>query len=440
MTRPRLRAAALLLACLLAACGGGDGGNSTPAAADCAADAQKAWLRGLMQTEYYWAGRSPDPEPDGYADAVAYFDALQFAGDATWPADRWSFVTPAQGFNLFYGEGRTLGYGLSVNGLEAVLPLRVRWVDAGSPAAAAGVRRGDEIVSIDGRSAATLLAGGDFGMLAPTAEGTTLRLVTLRAGVHRSVALRSAVHTLTPVPASRVLTLPGGGKAGYLMLRDFITQAEQPLADALASIRAQGAGMLILDLRYNGGGRISTAAVLASQIVGAVREGSVFTTLRYNAQRQSRNQSFVFEAGPAPAMSQVVVIAGRRTCSASELLVNGLAPFVNVRLVGEATCGKPYGFNPVESCANTWNAVNFESVNSRGVGGYVDGLAPTCAAADTFTGTPGAASESLTAAAIALLDSGVCAVSAERSPLAQRAGPRRRSGPEPGERQGMFAD
>jgi hypothetical protein len=438
---PRRWLAALLCGvALLTACGGGGGGGPA-GSADCTVAGQNQWLRGYMRDWYFWAGAAPDPDPAPFASVADYFGALLFTGDASVPADRWSYITDTAAFDLFYGEGRTLGYGLSVNGLEGQLPLRVRLVDPGSPAAAAGLRRGDRIVSIDGRSAAELLASQDFAVLTPAKAGVRLDVVIDRGAGLVTLALEATVYELTPVPVARVLRLADGRKAGYLLFKDFITQAEPALDAAFADFRAAGATELILDLRYNGGGRISVASRLASLVAGAAKTGAVFAELRYNAAHQSRNQTYHFADGPGPAFTRAVVIAGRRTCSASELFVNGLAPHLPVTLIGEASCGKPFGFDPVDSCGSTFNVVNFESVNSRGEGRFYDGLGATCAARDSFTGTLGDPAEPLTASAIDWLDSGTCAASA-----AQRARPLaaprrgRGAGVEPGSFEAMIAD
>ena len=78
---------------------------------------------------------------------AAYFDAILSPGrPPVFPADRWSRSESTESFNRFFGDGATLGYGVSVAGLEVTgqpqRPLFVRWVEALSPAAAAGVQRG----------------------------------------------------------------------------------------------------------------------------------------------------------------------------------------------------------------------------------------------------------------------------------------------------------
>lgn len=437
-TALRIRLAAIPLVLALSACGGGAGGGAAGSAA-CDTGAQQTWLRDYMLDWYYWSGASPNPDPAGYTSVQGYFDALRFQGAGAVPADRWSYLTSSASYNQFYGEGRTMGYGLFVNGIELELPLKVRMTEPLSPAAAAGLQRGDTIVSINGRSAEDLVDANDFTALSPAGEGEQITVVVDSGGGPRSVVLTAATYTLTPVPVSAVLDLPGGAKAGYVVLKDFITQAEEPLRLAFESFRSAGATELIIDLRYNGGGRVSTANFLASQVVGAVRSGQLFTELRYNARHTASNSQYRYGDAPGPAFGRVVVLTGPRTCSASELVVNGLAPHANVVTIGAATCGKPFGFSPVESCSTVFSAVNFQSYNAAGQGDYYAGIGASCAAEDGFDRDFGDPAESLTAAATSYLASGSCPVASSGARArALAAGQRARQGVEPGERRGMI--
>jgi carboxyl-terminal processing protease len=426
----------------LAACGGGSSG--TPGSTECDIASQKQWLRDYMASNYLWAGASPNPALAAYATVPDYFNALLFTGNASVPADRWSYITTSAAFTQFFEEGKTLGYGLFVNGLEAQLPLKVRFVEAQSPAATQGLARGDVILAINGKSAAELIASGDFTALSPAAAGDAVAIEVATPAGSRTVTLTAANYTLTPVPTTSVLTLANGSKAGYLLMKDFIVQAEPALVAAFDQFRAAGATELILDLRYNGGGRISTSTVLASLVAGSVHDGKLFTQLRYNDLQSTRNTNFNLAAA-RPGFNRVVVLTGERTCSASELIVNGLAPHVQVVTVGGATCGKPYGFNPTGSCGSTFNAVNFESLNAAGLGRYHDGIAATCPAAEDFSGVLGSRAEVLTAVAAGYLETGVCAPVTAASAASRETtqSTTRRSTTrviEPGEWRGMWAN
>lgn len=428
----------LALSLLVAACGGGSSAPSGSASCDLAS--QKNWLRSYMLDWYFWTGVSPNPEPDGYATLRDYLDALRYANYPGRGLEPWSGFQDSASYNQFFTEGRTMGYGLFVNGIERQLPLMVRMVEPLSPAGLAGLQRGDVIKAIDG-VADSVLINGDFAVLNPAAAGQQITVDIERAGVPQRVTLTAAQYSLTPVPASATLTA-GSAKVGYVALKDFITQAEAELTSRLSAIRADGASDLIVDLRYNGGGRISTANHFASQIVGALHGGKVFTTLNYNAAHQSSNNSFTLTTAPAPAFGRVVVLTGPRSCSASELLVNGLRPYAQqVVTIGATSCGKPYGFNPVASCENTFSIVNFRAVNALGLADYDAGITPTCAVAEDFSGALGDPGEKLTAAALGYLQTGSCPAAAAASERPTALDARRRSLLlEPGERRGMTAD
>ncbi len=441
------RLAAITLAGLLAACGGG-GGSAGFQPASCGLFDQKAALGAYMGDRYFWYDMSPRPDPAPYTDPRDYFDALLYTGtDARFPADRWSNSETDASFDRFFTDGASLGWGVSVAGLEVAgngaLPLYVRYVEPRSPAAAAGVLRGDRVMAINGRSAADLVAADDFSALNATQPGQTLTLVLRRAGVaDRTVVLRSAEFALSPVTGAALMRTAGGRLVGYVNVKDMIDQAATPMEAAFALFKSNRVDDLVLDLRYNGGGFVSTGATLASYIAGLRGSGRSYAKLLYNDQNTGLNSSFGFASlGNSLGVPRVFVLTGRRTCSSSEQVINGLrGAGVQVVSIGETTCGKPVGFNARSQCGITYSAVNFESVNHLNEGRYFDGFDATCPVAEDFTVTQGSWDDPLmdTAGRYADIGPSACAVAAGRAqPLALRAA--RRLGPEPGERQGMLA-
>lgn len=391
---------------LLAACGGGGDADDNGSSASCSLADRQSWLRDHFADWYLWYGASPRPDPAGYADIDSYFDALLYQGSLpAFPvADRWSYFEPEASHQQFFGEGRDLGYGLFVAGLEGRdrpdLPLKVRYVEPKSPAATADIRRGDEVLSVNGRAASELIAADDFSVLTPAGAGQSLTLRLRRGGVERQVTLAAAVYDLTPVPDSRVIDTGDGRRTGYLVLKDFIGQAEPAFDTAFASFRSAGITELVVDLRYNGGGLVSTAVKLASYIAGGQAGGQVFAQLLYNDRHASSNATYRFERlANSLTPARVYVLSGPRTCSASELVVNGLRPFTEVVSIGDTTCGKPVGFLPRSHCGTTYSIVNFESVNARNEGRFFDGFLPTCAVREDLSQPLGTVNEPLLAAA-----------------------------------------
>jgi carboxyl-terminal processing protease len=424
---PRLALGALAAAALLAGCGG-DGPAETPPPENCSVAGQQTWLRQYMDDWYFWYADSPRPSATAYTSVASYFDAILYTGNlAAFPADRWSRFESTESFNRFYGDGATLGYGVSVAGLEVIGfpwdPLYVRYVEALSPAAVQGVRRGDEVLSVNGRSAADMVAADDFSVLTANAAGDAITLRLRRNGVERTVVVTAAVFNLTPVSGTTVITSPQGRKVGYVVVKDMISQSLAPMDAAFARFKSAGVNDVVLDLRYNGGGLVSTGASLASYVAGARGTNRAYAWLRYNDKRAAASdQRFAF-SNPVSAVGlpRVIVLAGRRTCSASEQVINGLrGAGVQVLAVGETTCGKPVGFLPTSACGQTYSVVNFESTNDRNEGRYFDGFDATCPVAEDFTAEQGGASDPLLAAATHLADTGQCPAVARASPLSAR--------------------
>lgn len=446
-----------VLAALLAGCGGGGGGSEGPGRpASCELADQKAWLKTYMEGDYFWYALAPRPDPAPFSSATAYFDALLYTGGTPpFPSDRWSRSETDASFNRFYGEGATLGYGVAVAGLEArddrSRPLLVRLVDPGSPAFGR-VQRGDRVVSLNGRSAADVVADDDFSALTASAAGDVLTLVLERAGQTIAVSLTATTYALTPVSDRQVLTLGDGRRVGVLQVRQMIDAARAPMEAAFADFRARGVSELVLDLRYNGGGLVSVGSQLASYVASAADAGRPYASLLYNDKRQASNsrQNFGAQAN-ALGLRRVVVLMGRRTCSAAEQVINGLRGIgIEVVGIGEASCGKPVGSNPrSDGCGRTWSPITFESVNARNEGRYFDGLAPSCSVAEDFTRSQLGADDPLLADALFYAERSRCApqrlaADDERAQaLGLGAEPRRRSvrasghdGPD-GERGGM---
>ncbi len=409
----------------LSACGGGGssaGGDTTEPG--CSVREQQDWLSGYMDDWYFWYRLAPRPSAAAYADVASFFRALLYTGsDASFPADRWTGRESTASFTRFYADGENLGYGVSVAGLEVAgqsgQPLYVRGVDPGSPAAAAGVQRGDRVLALNGRSAAEIVGADDFSALTASEAGQVLNLRIERGAGVLELRLVAAVYGITPVTGSQVFTTTAGLRVGYLAVKNMISQALSPVDQAFANFKAQRVQDLVLDLRYNGGGLVSVGANLASYVAGLAPPASTYATLLFNDQHVASNQTYRFSApGNGLALSRVFVLTGPRTCSASEQVINGLRGVgVQVIAVGDTTCGKPVGFVPTNRCGQTYSVVNFESVNARNEGRYWDGFDATCPVNENWQVPQGAPGDPLLAAATRLAEGGTCPSAGQSGPL-----------------------
>jgi hypothetical protein len=222
--------------------------------------------------------------------------------------------------------------------------------------------------------------------------------------------------TIDPVPQARIITDPNGVRPpiGYMELATFISTADAEMDAVFADFRAQGVNDVILDFRYNGGGLVSTSELLGDFLGGDVAENLVYSKTVFNALRAAANDSIEFFERRANSMSLVrlVVIASRSTASASELVINGMEPHVEVAIVGDDTFGKPVGQVGLEFCEKILRPTAFQTLNANDFGDYFFGLPVDCAAPDDLNVAVGADDDPNIEAALSYLQTGACPPSA----------------------------
>jgi len=235
------------------------------------------------------------------------------------------------------------------------------------------------------------------------------------------VTLTKRIVTILPVPAAggtAILTLPSNStvQVGYIHLRTFISTAQTPLRNAYAQFRMQGINNIIVDLRDNGGGLVDVADLVGDLHAMNRAQTDVFSHMRFNASKSSANDLVrLFQPQPqsvAPVRIAFITTAG--TASASELVVNGMKPWVEVAIIGANTYGKPVGQAAFDmsGCDLRLRLIAFKLTNANDEGDYFNGLASTlpfaCAAADDYRLAPGDPTEDSTAEALNWLGTGAC--------------------------------
>ena len=166
-----------------------------------------------------------------------------------------------------------------------------------------------------------------------------------------------------------------GQVVGHLVFKGFIGPSNAELDSAFTFFNSAGVQQLILDLRYNGGGRMDVTGKLASLIAGPATDGKVFVKYRHNNKRGDYDNELNFEAeANALNLNQLIVIASRGTASASEVIINGLKPYINVVVIGDNTYGKPVGMHTWTYDDYAFVPISFALLNASNVGGYYDGL------------------------------------------------------------------
>ena len=381
-------------------CATGVSAQARPAACDITS--QNLYVRSQLLNLYLW--RIPlvvDParfdSPQGYLDAVR-----RLPDDA-----RFSYVTSAAASTAFYSDSQFIGFGFSSR--EEPMAVVILQVFPDSPAADAGLERGARIEEIDGRAVADLAGTGELASAwGPSVEGIRVD-IAFRTTDGRQRRAQMAKRPVTiPTVSQRQVFSVDGRRVGYLHFRNFVRPSVAALDDAFADFAAQGVNELILDLRYNGGGLVDVAQHLGSLIGGRLTQGQVFASSLHNANNTSLDKTIRFTAIGGLDLNRLTVIATQATASASELIINGLRPFMPVAVIGDRTYGKPVGQYLVEFCDKVLAPVSFSMVNADGEGQYFDGIPATCVVPDDPTRPLGDPAEASLAEALHFVRTGRC--------------------------------
>ena len=268
----------------------------------------------------------------------------------------------------------------------------VLYVLPGSPAADAGLKRGDWVVAVGADSpnvtnAASFMSGGATSfLLAKFQNGQFV------ADRKINIAASRAVDD-TPFLKDSVYAV-NGGKVGYLVYNTFSagpddksTAYDDQMKQIFAKFKSQQVTDFVLDLRYNQGGLVSSAQLLTSFLAPAAALGKTFCSLTYNDQHDKDSKVLNYYKNSEISnnnldLNRVFVLTGSNTASASEAVINCLIPYMgrsNITLIGEKTIGKTVGsitFGTNEQYDWLLHPIVLRVYNANKEADYANGFAP----------------------------------------------------------------
>jgi len=347
------------------------------------------------------------------------------------PLDRFSFVTTEEKSNsLQTGEDNDFGFFIKAASIDQADPLDsiywfVTYAYNQSSAGQAGVQRGWYINKVNGTSLAydqssvNVLNNVFFG--SPTSatfefkkpDGTTV-----------SANLSKTNFTANSVLYKNVLDA-GGKKVGYMVFNQFFGQpSRDELAQTFTYFQSQGIDELVVDLRYNPGGSVETEDTLSNLIAPQAANNQTMYQYIFNGTLQDNQHQLIrkklgygdifttaentvkFEKAGGLNLSRVFFIVTGNTASASELTINNLKPYMDVKLIGDTTYGKPVGFFPIPIFNYDIYPISFKTVNSAGNADYYTGFPPDNLASDGVNKNWGDVNEPSLAAALRYISTG----------------------------------
>jgi C-terminal processing protease CtpA/Prc len=356
------------------------------------------WVWDVMTDVYYWAEEvDRNLYPTEETDPKAFFESLLNEEDRfSWIADDYQELVNS--FNNI-----TLSNGISPyffiwppKSNEVVVA--VEYVAHGSPADSAGIARGEIITDING----TALNIDNFASLFYS-EVVTLTFADYIDGNltpnGKEITLTAKVIEDNPVNHHEIIEYEGA-KVGYIAYTGFSSGEEEKWVDSLdlviAGFASEGITDLILDIRYNPGGYAYVANHIASMMVpeNVIAGDNVFVRYEWNDAYQeyfvkeegeeSDYLVMLFEETPAYNLDlqEACILTGWHSASASEMIIIGLQPYMNITQVGENTYGKFYGSITIQDTEepprHNWalQPLVFKYTSSNGFSGTVDGLVP----------------------------------------------------------------
>lgn len=326
--------------------------------------------------------------------------------------DKWSFIVEESKEidDWISGISETAGYNIlpvRIGSSENLFGL-VLYVYKGSPAEKAGLKRGDVFNKVND----VQITDKNYTTLLYNTINSKLSLARLSNGqvlpLDKTVQVTAIEMQENPINMDTVFTF-NNQKVGYLVYNGFNAEFDIELNDVMRKFKDANIDQMVLDLRYNGGGSVQSSVYLASMIYGT-DESKMFSQAKYNEGveeflideygEESLRDNFVkdiFSSETSPLtpintlnLQKIYIIVSDNTASASELLINGLRPYMNVKVVGINTYGKYVGsitLTDDENPSNKWamQPIIVKYANSLGLSDYVDGLTPDIKAEEDIT-------------------------------------------------------
>ncbi len=366
-----------------------------------------------MNSYYLWESKMPILNVSQEKDTREYFDKLLYKH-----IDRWSYITDdAKALGKYFeGVRKEFGYSLRLmylsEGSNRVVGF-IEYVEPNGPADRAGLKRGDFVIKMNGGA----ITDENYLELFDS-DNITIGLGSIVGGtiydLPPNVNLTSEEIHVNPILVNKVFE-KGGKKIGYLAYTSFIHEYNDNLKSVFADLKNQGVSELILDLRYNGGGAVSTAKLMASMICPKSCFNNVFLRTAYNEEleraflKKDPDENFedYFESNESNLnLSNLYVLTTGGTASASEMVIYSLSPYMNVIQIGEQTHGKYYGSITIDNEKEHNWAIQPIVMRAENVDNSIDyskGLVPDHEMEDDFSFELGDSNEKLTAFAISLI-------------------------------------
>ncbi|NVJ84759.1 MAG: peptidase [Algoriphagus sp.] len=359
------------------------------------------WIYEIMEQVYYWLEDMGNPIAET-SNPEDFFEAL-----LNRPTDRFSVIYPdyQELINSLNGITLEAGYEFILytdSQNSNLVVAEITYIKKNSPAESAGLLRGDVIQAINGEA---MTIDNYREVLEGISATHFISYLRFNEGTNQyedqgNLELNVVQLAENPNFLDTIYTI-NNEKIGYVVYHFFApgpgngsTAYDNEMDGIFAKFKSEGISHLIVDFRYNGGGFVSSAVNLASLIAPSVDQNDIFSKTKYNSflsqfddfqnvqtpfRTKSENLGNILDG------NRIYILTSRRTASASELIINGLKPYMDVFLIGDVTTGKNVGSIPFEDEDNPQNPYGIlpivtQSFNSLDESDYTTGFTPNISA------------------------------------------------------------
>lgn len=359
----------------------------------------KHFINLAMNDFYFWANEERDQPVEASGTLGSYFNRLLHWQDPHSHMMQYcDYVEENKGNSVSPG----FDYSIDTNYLNILNVFK------GSQADRLNLKRGDRIVAINGISISAMNSKALLDdPLSEIKEGRKIDLTVSSSSFGaKNVALHMERAKL-PDPICKIFTTASGKKTGYLYFDIFNSAQAKLFPEHFQKFKAEGISSLILDLRYNSGGRLRDAVTLAGYIAGGRFAGKLFQHIKYPDRYHDRDDYVdIPHQQDSADITRLIVLTGNGTVSASETLIKGINPYIKITTIGETTFGKPYVMDPVRFGGTYLNLVTAHAFNAIGESVPLQGISPDISAKDDLAHQLGDPQEGMLKTALDFLNSG----------------------------------
>lgn len=260
-------------------------------------------------------------------------------------------------------NGYFYGIGAGISGEKGKL-VTVSEIYKNSPAAKAGLKKGDKYLKINGQDV-TNLSAEEISNKIKGKKGQTFKLTIKRNNEEKEITITTDKIEIPSI--NKEIITKQGQKIGYITIKVFASNTDEQFEKALKELDKENINNLIIDLRNNQGGELNTVINIASNFLNKKQPIIQIET--------KNNKEIKYSTKNPEKTYKITVLINENSASASEVLAAALNEQINATLIGKTSYGKgtvqktktlPSG-GLIKYTIETWKTSKGKNIDGKGI-------------------------------------------------------------------------